>query len=59
MLFIIVWNIAGLFIISKNITSSSKSVQLVQKVAFYLLLGLMWILLKLQCTFSLVKYYTS
>ena len=57
--FIVVWKIAGLLVIPKNITRSLKRPQLVQKVAFNSSLGLIWILLKLQQTFNLVKYLAS
>jgi len=56
MLFIIVWKVAGLLVIPKNITKGSNIPRLVQKIAFYSSPGLMQTLLKLQQTSSLVKY---
>jgi len=56
MLFIMVWKVAGLLIILKNITKGSNRPQLVQKVAFHSSSGLIWTLLKPQWTSSLVKY---
>ena len=56
MSFIIVWKVAGLLVIPKNITKGSNIPQLVQKIAFYSSPGLMQTLLKLQRTSSLVKY---
>jgi len=56
MSFIMVWKVARLLVISKNITKGSNRPQLVQKAAFYSFLGLMQTLLKLQQTSSLVKY---
>ena len=47
MSFIIIWNMAELLIILKNITNGSNSLQLVQNIVFYLSLGLICILLKL------------
>jgi len=41
MSFIIVWKVAELLVILKNITSGSKSLQLIQKIVFHLLPGLM------------------
>ena len=55
-LFIMVWKVVGLLVILKNIMRGSKRPQLVQKAAFYLSLGLMCTLLKLQQTSSFVKY---
>ena len=46
--FIRVWKMARLLVILKNITKGLKSLLLVQNVAFYLSLGLIWILLKSQ-----------
>ena len=56
MLFIIVWKVAELLIILKNITRGLKSSQFIRKVAFYLLPGLIKTLLNPQCMSSLVKY---
>jgi len=56
MLFIIVWKVAGLLVIQKNITKGLNMPQLVWKTAFHLSPGLMQTLLKLQQTSSLVKY---
>ena len=56
MSFIIVWKVAGLLVIPKNITRGSKRPRLVQKAAFHLSPGLMCILLKPQQTSSFVKY---
>ena len=56
MLFIMVWKVAGLLVIPKNITKGSNRPQLVWKAAFYSSLGLMPMLLKPQQTSSLVKY---
>ena len=39
MLFIIVWKVAKLLVISKNIIKSPKSLQLVQNVALHSFLG--------------------
>ena len=46
MLFIIVWKVVRLLVILKNITSGSKSLQLVQNVVFYSLPGLMLYIIK-------------
>ena len=46
MLFIIIWNVAGLLVILKNITKSLKSLQLVWKMIFHLLSILIHMLLK-------------
>ena len=59
MSFIIVWNVAGLLVIPKNITRDSKRPQLVQKAAFHSSLGLMHTLLKSHWTLSFVKYLAS
>jgi len=56
MLFIIVWKVAGLLVIPKNITKGSNRPRLVWKAAFYSSLGLMQTLLKPQQMSSLVKY---
>ena len=55
-LFIIVWKVARLLVILKNITKSLNRPQLVWKVVFYLSPGLMYMLLKPQWMSSLVKY---
>jgi len=55
-LFIIVWKMARLLVIPKNITRSSNRLQLVWKIVFYLSLGLIYMLLKPQQMSSLVKY---
>ena len=46
MLFIIIWNVAELLVILKNITKSLKSLQLVWKMIFHLLSILIHMLLK-------------
>ena len=46
MLFIIIWNVAGLLVILKNITKSLKSLQLVWKMIFHLLSIIIHMLLK-------------
>jgi len=46
MSFIMVWKVAGLLVILKNITKGSNKPWLVQKAAFYLSPGLMQMLLK-------------
>jgi len=51
-----VWKVAGLLVILKNITKGLNRPRLVRKAAFHLSPGLMWTLLKLQWTSSLVKY---
>ena len=56
MSFIIVWKVAGLLVIPKNITKGSNRPRLVQKAAFHSFPGLMQTLLKPQRTSSLVKY---
>jgi len=56
MSFIMVWKVAELLVIPKNITKGSNISQLVQKAAFHSSLGLMQTLLKSQWTSSLVKY---
>ena len=56
MSFIIVWKVAGLLVILKNITRGSKRPRLVQKAAFHSSPGLMRMLLKPQWTSSFVKY---
>ena len=56
MSFIMVWKIAGLLVIPKNITKGLNRPQLVQKAIFHLSLGLIRTLLKPQWTSSLVKY---
>jgi len=56
MSFIMVWKVAGLLVIPKNITKGSNIPRLVRKATFYLSLGLIQTLLKLQWTSSLVKY---
>ena len=56
MSFIIVWKVAGLLVIPKNITKGPNRPQLVQKTAFHSSLGLMRTLLKPQRTSSLMKY---
>ena len=48
MSFIIVWKVAGLLVILKNITRGSKWPRLVRKAAFHSFLGLMHMLLKPQ-----------
>ena len=55
-LFIVVQKVARLLVIPKNITRGSKSPWLVQKVAFYLSLGLIHMLLKPQQMSSFKKY---
>ena len=57
MSFIIVWKVARLLVILKNITKGSNKPRLVWKAAFYSSLGLIWTLLKPQQTSSLVKYF--
>ena len=57
MSFIIVWKVAGLLVILKNITKGSNKPRLVWKAAFHLSLGLMRTLLKPQQISSLVKYF--
>ena len=59
MLFIIVWSIVRLLVMSKNITKGSKRLQLVQKAAFHSFPGLMWTLLNLQHIYHFVKYWIS
>jgi len=59
MSFIMVWKVARLLVISKNITRGSKRPQLVQKVAFHSSLCLIQTLLKPQWTSNLVKYLDS
>ena len=56
MSFIIVWKMAGLLVIPKNITRGSNMPWLVQKAAFHSSPGLMQMLLKSQQISSLVKY---
>ena len=56
MSFIMVWKVAELLVIPKNIIKGSNRPRLVQKAAFHLSLGLMKTLLKPQRTSSLVKY---
>jgi len=56
MSFIMVWKVAGLLVILKNITKGSNRPRLVQKATFHSSLGLMRTLLKPQRTSSLVKY---
>jgi len=56
MSFIIVWKVAGLLVIPKNIIKGLNIPRLVQKAAFHSSLGLMQTLLKPQQTLSLVKY---
>ena len=56
MSFIIVWKVAGLLVIPKNITRGSNRPQLVQKATFHSSPGLMRTLLKPQWTSSFVKY---
>ena len=56
MLFIMVWKVARLLVIPKNITKGLNIPRLVQKATFHLSLGLMQTLLKPQQTSSLVKY---
>ena len=56
MSFIIVWKVAGLLVILKNIMRSSKRLWLVQKAAFHSSLGLIRTLLKPHRTSSFVKY---
>ena len=56
MSFIIVWKVAGLLVIPKNITRGSKRLQLVQKAAFHSSLDLMHALLNPHWTLSFVKY---
>ena len=57
-LFIIIWKVAGLLVLPKNITRDSKRPLLVWKAAFYSSLGLIQTLLNFQQTFSFVKYLT-
>ena len=56
MLFIIVWKVARLLVIPKNITRGSKRLRLVQKAAFYSFLDLMCTLLNPHWMSSFVKY---
>ena len=56
MSFIIVWKVAGLLVIPKNITRGLKRPWLVRKATFHSSLDLMHILLKPQQTSSFVKY---
>ena len=56
MSFIIVWKVAGLLVIPKNIMRGSKRPQLVRKAAFHSSLGFMCTLLKPHWTSSFVKY---
>ena len=56
MLFIMVWKVARLLVIPKNITKGLNIPRLVRKATFHLSLGLMQTLLKSQRTSSLVKY---
>ena len=56
MSFIMVWKVARLLVIPKNITRGFNMPQLVQKAAFYSFPGLMQMLLKPQQISSLVKY---
>ena len=56
MLFIMVWKVAGLLVIPKNITKGLNRSQLVRKAAFHSSPGLMQTLLKPQRMSSLVKY---
>ena len=51
-----VWKVAGLLVIPKNITKGLNRPRLVWKTTFHLSLGLMQTLLKPQWTSSLVKY---
>ena len=55
-LFIMIWKVAGLLVILKNITRGSKRPRLVQKAAFHSSPGLICTLLKPQQTLSFVKY---
>ena len=55
-LFIMVWKVAELLVIPKNIMRGSKRPRLVQKAAFHLSPGLMYTLLKPQQMLSFVKY---
>jgi len=57
MLFIMVWKVAELFVLLKNITRDLKKLQFIQKTVFYSFLGLIQTLLKPQHISSLVKYY--
>ena len=56
MSFIIVWKVAGLLVMPKNITKGSNRPRLVWKAAFHSSLGLMRTLLKPYQMSSLVKY---
>ena len=56
MSFIIVWKVAGLLVILKNITRGSKRPRLVRKAAFHSSPGLIRMLLKPHQTSSFVKY---
>ena len=56
MSFIMVWKVAGLLVIPKNIIRDSKRLRLVQKTAFHSSLDLMHTLLKPHQTSSFVKY---
>jgi len=56
MSFIMVWKVAGLLVMPKNITKGSNRPRLVRKAAFHSSPGLMQTLLKPQRTSSLVKY---
>ena len=55
-LFIIVWKVAGLLVILKNIMRGLKKLRLVQKATFHSSPGLMCMLLKPQQMSSFVKY---
>ena len=55
-MFIIVWKIAGLLVIPKNIMRGSKRLWLVWKATFHLSPGLIHMLLKPHRTSSFVKY---
>ena len=59
MSFIIVWKVAGLLVSLKNMTSSSKSPQLVQKTTFHSSPSEMCTLLYPHWTSNLVKYLVS
>jgi hypothetical protein len=48
-----VWNVAGLFVNLRNITSGSNKLWFVQNMAFHLLPSLIWMLL---CTPADIKF---
>jgi len=58
-LFIIVWKMAGLLVIPKNITNSSNNLQLVQKMVFYLSPGLIQDIVEALVDIKLGKVFGS